>query len=206
MIDESPCSCPPWPFSSSHFLLSVAAFVGLSCWTYYAVGWPLSMGCNPTLYGAQNGAHVRDLSMSLIHICELNGVKGCHTYWVLKVGPSPPKNPPPNNQQLFSCQYASWTRARSHRNAVPGNYGATTFTANPTEVGSPVPGVAFIAVFISSSFRRHQHGPYSRAAAGSMVVVAVCSGPTWAAARNDDFATASAAATLARLSNSGRAI
>jgi hypothetical protein len=34
--------------------------------------------------------------------------KGCHTYWVLKVGDSPPKNPPPNNQQLFfSCQYAS---------------------------------------------------------------------------------------------------
>ena len=43
-----------------------------------------------------------------------------------------------------------------------------------------------IAVFISSSFRTHQHGPYSRAAAGCRAVVALCRVPTWAAARKDD--------------------
>jgi MFS superfamily sulfate permease-like transporter len=63
-----------------------------------------------------------------------------------------------------------------------------------------------IALFMSSSFRRHKHGPYSRTAAGCRAVVTLGSVPTWAAARKDDFANASAAATLARLSNSGRAI
>ncbi len=48
MINETPCSCPPWPFRPSHLLLSVATFFGRCLLIYYAVGRSFVMGCNPT--------------------------------------------------------------------------------------------------------------------------------------------------------------
>jgi hypothetical protein len=66
------------------------------------------------------------------------------------VGEGPHENPPTNSQQLcLSCQYAS-SEGDHERVLVPlcrhgrlGDYGATIFTVNAVDVGSPVFGVPF---------------------------------------------------------------